>query len=541
MFRLSTPLLGGLALAALFTLVPAEAPAQKDATKRAAGTLPSSSKLTAGQLASHIDRAIADRLTKEKVDPSPRCSDEEFLRRACLDITGKIPSADRAATFLDSKDAGKRAKLIDDLLASKDYGRQFADIWQALLLPRTSDNRRLMQWFGHLTTWLEEQFNEGSGWDKMVRDVLTATGEVNKKGPVIYWLANDTADKMTDNVTRMFLGVQLQCAQCHNHPFTDWKQDEYWHMAAFFMKVAPSGRPQAVARNGGTLTVSENQRGFGRRRQLPESAKRLPPKFLQGDKVAIRPNQPARPVLADWMTTPQNPYFAKAMVNRMWAHFFGRGIVNPVDDMHDANLPSHPALLADLAQQFGANGFDLKYLVRAITLSDTYQRTSKPKGNNADAGPELFARNAIRPLTPGQLYDSLTLLVGDPTGRPGGRRPAPAAARFRPNGREAFVNFFSAEDGADPTEYQAGIPQVLRLMNAPQLNNARTLGPILRDGKSQGEAIEKLYLTVLARRPSSEELDRINAYLSKHKDDRRTGLAGVLWALMNSSEFALNR
>jgi hypothetical protein len=146
---------------------------------------------------------------------------------------------------------------------------------------------------------------------------------------------------------------------------------------------------------------------------------------------------------------------------------------------------------------------------------------------------------AIKPLTPGQLYDSLTMLVGSPGNGPRGRRPA--AARFRPNARAVFVTFFSAEDGADPTEYQGGIPQVLRLMNAPQLNNARLLGPIMRDSKTQGESIEKLYLTVLGRRPRTEEIDWINTFLNKNKDDRRQALAGVLWALMNSSEFALNR
>jgi hypothetical protein len=533
MFALRVQILGGLAV--LLSLCASDALAQT-ATKK--GTLPADRKLSAEQLAAHIDRAVDRKLTQEKVDPSPRCSDEEFLRRAYLDVTGKVPTAEKASAFLDSKEPNRRGRLIDELLASKDYGRHLADVWQALLLPRSSDNRRLMQWYGNLTTWLEEQFNDGAGWDRIARDVITATGAVNKKGPVVYWLVNNTPDKVTDNVTRMFLGVQLACAQCHNHPFTDWKQDEYWHMAAFFMKVGPDGNARRAARNGGTITISEQSR-LGRRR-LPESAKMLPPKFLQGEKPTVKPGEPVRPVLTDWMTSPSNPYFARAMVNRMWALFFGRGIVNPVDDMHDGNLASHPELLADLAQQFAAAGFDLKYLVRAIALSQTYQRTSKPTGNNGDAGPELFARMAVKPLTPGQLYDSLTMLVGAPGNGPRGRRPM-AGARFRPGGREAFINFFSAEDGADPTEYQAGIPQVLRLMNAPQLNNARVLAPLLRDGKEQGAVVETLYLTVLARRPRSEEIDRVNAFLNRYKVDRRQALAGVLWALMNSSEFALNR
>ena len=526
LFDLRLRTFGGLALAALLALVASEAAGQNALPKNPAG------------LAGTIDRAINDKLAREKIDPSPRSSDEEFLRRAYLDVVGKVPTASKAVAFLDSKEPNRRAKLIDELLASKDHGRHFADVWQALLLPRNSDNRRLMQWYPNLTSWLADQFDEGTGWDRIVRDVLTASGAVNKKGPAIYWLANNTPDKVTDNVTRMLMGVQLQCAQCHNHPFTDWKQDEYWHMAAFFMKVGPEGNPRRAARNGGTITIGERPRFGGRRRGLPESAKILPPGFLQGDKPKVLPGELLRPVLADWLTSPKNPFFARAMVNRLWAHFFGRGLVNPVDDMHDANLASHPALLAELSRQFAASGFDLKFLVRAITLSQAYQRTSKPKGNNRDAGPELFARMAIKPLTPGQLYDSLVVLLGAPPGRGPARR---AGGRPGFNPREAFVTFFSAGDGADPTELQDGIPQVLRLMNSPRQNSSRLLGPIMRDSKGPGEIVEKLFLTVLARRPHAEEIDRINAFLARNKEDRRQALAGVLWAVMNSSEFRLNR
>jgi hypothetical protein len=310
-------------------------------------------------------------------------------------------------------------------------------------------------------------------------------------------------------------------------------------MAAFFLKVRPDGNPRAAIRNGGAITIAERNGPRPRRFMLPESAKILPPKFLQGEKPAVRPNQPVRPVLAGWLTSPKNPYFAKAMVNRMWGQLFGRGFVNPIDDMHEGNAPSHPELLRDLAKQFSASGFDLKYLVRAICNSETYQRSSRPHGNNGDAGPELFARMAVRPLTPGQLYDSLTALMGGPAGR--ARPMRPAAARFAPNAREAFVAFFSAEDGADPTEYHTGIPQVLRLMNAPQLNNAATLAPLIGKGLPNAEVVENLYLAVLARRPRAEERARINAFLQKNTDDRRQALAGVLWALVNSSEFAVTR
>ena len=206
--------------------------------------------------------------------------------------------------------------------------------------------------------------------------------------------------------------------------------------------------------------------------------------------------------------------------------------------MHDGNVNSHPDLLADLTKQFVANNFDVKHLLRAICNSQTYQRSSKPTANNADAGPELFARMAIKPLTPSQTFDSLAQLMGGPGDQPKGRKKA--GGKFGGTPRDAFITFFGIEDGADPTEYQAGIPQVLRLMNSAQYNRTSLLASLLRSGKNKAEITEKLYLTVLSRRPTSEETLRITNYMQKQSSEREA-FAGVLWALMNTSEFALNR
>jgi hypothetical protein len=304
--------------------------------------------------------------------------------------------------------------------------------------------------------------------------------------------------------------------------------------------VRTEGNPRAAAKNGAVIKVSEAPRPLGRRRQLPDSAKMLAPRFLKGEKPTVKAGEPLRPVLADWMTSPKNPYFARAMVNRAWGQLFGRGFVNPVDDLHDGNPNSHPELLAAIEREFVASGFDVKYLYRALCTSEAYQRTSKPAGNNLDAAPALFARAAVRPLTGEQLFDSLALLRGPQAGPVANRRAA-AAGRFGRSPRDAFVAFFAAEDGADPTEYHTGIPQVLRLMNSPQFNNPGAVGTLVREGKSQAEVVEKLYLTALSRRPTAEEVDRVRAHLAANRDNPRQGYAGVLWALLNSSEFALNR
>lgn len=530
--------LAGLALA---MLVNSAGAANKKApvTPRPKTALLAGAKLDAQALARHIDKAIDARLRTENVAASPRCDDAEFVRRVYLDLIGRIPPAEKTAAFLDSREPNKRAQLIDELLASSDYGKHQADIWQTLLLPVSSDNRFVP--FDKMTAWLEKSFNDNKPWDQLVRDVLTAEGELDKNGAVVYFLANATPDKLTDNATRVFLGVQLQCAQCHNHPFTDWKQDEYWGMAAFFTKVRTSTNPRQALRQGGSISISES--GKGRPVRLPISAKRVPPKFLQAEAPNLAASAAYRPVLARWMTSPNNPYFSRAMVNRLWGQVFGRGLVQPIDDMHDGNRPSHPQLLADLSAQFAANGFDVKYLLRVLCNSETYQRTSKPVAGNAEAGPELFSRMAVKVLTPEQLFDSLAQVVGTPNQANARRRPANAAAAARLRNitpRTQFVSFFKGEENAEATEYQAGIPQVLRLMNSPQLNNAAMLAPLLKSGKSPGQVIEQLYLATLSRRPTSHELERTLALVRKHADEPRQAFGDVLWVLLNSSEFTLN-
>jgi hypothetical protein len=289
-----------------------------------------------------------------------------------------------------------------------------------------------------------------------------------------------------------------------------------------------------MAKAGGTSSVSES--GKGKQAKLPESAKVVPAKFLQGEEAKFTGDE-HRPVLAKWMTSPENPFFARAMVNRTWHHFFGRGIVNPVDDMHKENAASHPQLLQELSDQFVANGYDLKFLIRAICNSQAYQRTSRPTDDNAEDN-TLFSHMAVKALTPEQLYDSLEVVVGKATA--GQARPRQGAANRVPlTGRQQFINFFQADENADPTEYQSGIPQALRLMNSPQLNrDSALLADAVKADKPE-KVIEHLYLGTVARRPTEAETKRLAAYVEK-KGDARKAYGDILWALLNSSEFALN-
>jgi hypothetical protein len=486
-------------------------------------------------LARRIDQALGQALAAEKVPAAPLADDAEFLRRACLDITGVIPGADRAAAFLESTDPNKRAKLIDELLASPQYARHMADIWQALLVQRDPDNRRIQ--FNALESWLEERFKKNQPWDRLVKDLLTATGTQEENGAVTFYLANATPDKLTDHVSRVFMGVRLQCAQCHNHPFTHWKQTEYWGMAAFFEKVRANGNVNQMVKAGESPGINESSRG--RPLKLPDSAKKVPPKFFLGAEPKVTANEPYRPVLAAWLCSADNPYFAKAMVNRLWGQFFGRGFANPVDDLRDDNPISHPELLRDLAAAFAEDGFDIKNAIRAICNSEAYQRTSKASADAGDADARLFARMAIKPLTPEQLFDSLEQVLGKQEGRVERVR---GAQRYGPNTpRSAFVNFFAVDETADPTEYQAGIPQALRLMNAPQMNRTVTaLRQADQPGNKPAQVVEHLYLATLSRRPTAAESGVLLAYVDKHGSRPRDAYGDILWALLNSSEFTLN-
>jgi hypothetical protein len=523
---------------------PAPEKAGKKARARKVQEAPARPVLAAGALldaqalTQRIDQAIQARLDAEGIKPCPPADDAEFLRRAYLDLVGVIPPPERVVAFLGSPNPNKRAVLIDELLAEPRHGWSLAEIWTEALVPRDSKNRRLSS--GPLQAWLAQAFNTNRPWNETVYDLLTASGTQADNGAVTFFLGNATADKLTDTVSRMFLGVQLQCAQCHDHPFTGWKRQEYWGMAAFFTKVRASARVDQLLKKGKSPAIGEDDNPRAKKAALPESALRVPPKFLLGEQPPLPEGAPYRPILARWLTAADNPFFARAMVNRTWAHFFGRGLVNPVDDMHDGNPPSHPELLASLSEQFKASGFNVRHLIRAICNSQAYQRTSRPAGaKEGDA--ELLSHLPVRVLSPRQLYDSLSAVLESPLKEgsvPGKKGPVNKAPG---NPREQFLSFFNVGDGANPLEYQVGIPQALRLMNAPQINRAAVAihRAALAGNGTPAAVIEQLYLTTLARRPTAAERQRLTRYI-RAQADPFTGYGDILWALLNSTEFAVN-
>jgi hypothetical protein len=306
-------------------------------------------------------------------------------------------------------------------------------------------------------------------------------------------------------------------------------------MAAFYSKVK-ADNPKNANKGGDNTTIGVTEgRGPSRGKDFfPESAKTVSAKFLGGPEPTLNVNDPYRPALAKWMVAPENPFFARAMVNRTWALFFGRGFVNPVDDMLAENEPSHPDLMGALAVHISTTGqYDLKYLIKAICLSEAYQRTSKPLPANKD-DKALFSHVQVKVLSPEQLYDSLGQVTGNL--RVEGKLPK-GAQKGRVGNREAFVNFFLAgADTSSPLDYEAGIPQALRLMNSPIANNPASVRA-LTAGSQPAEALEKLYLATLSRRPTATETKDLTAYIERVGP--ATAYGDILWAVLNSSEFTL--
>lgn len=507
---------------------------ERKLAKTSANPLAAKPLLTSKVLSTRIDAEINKKIKEEKVTPSAKSTDAEFQRRAYLDIIGRIPTSVETSVFLENTIPNKRVKLVDDLLADDEFGKHMADIWQALLLPRLSDNRRVQT--EPLTLWLEKHFNGNTGWDQITKELLTSTGPQDQNGSITYFISNASVDKITDSVSKLFLGVQLQCAQCHNHPFVDWKQNDYWGLAAFFMKVQakpPGGKDTS------SPTVTEGKGLNKNKKTLPEAAKFVPAKFLASSEATLNTAEPYRPVLANWLTSKTNPFFSKAMVNRVWAQYFGKGLVDPVDDMHDGNPATHPELLDTLATQFSASNYDLKFLIRSICNSETYQRTSKPNASNKETDIALLARMPIKNMTPEQLFDSLATILGA-AGKADQKLDKVKAAKNLPKGARAqFVAFFQPEEGTSALSYETGIPQILRLMNSPQMNSAVIIQRLVDKNTDTKTSIEKVYLSVLNRLPTDEEFSRMTNFLSQ-ATDKNKGLGDMLWVLLNTSEFTLN-
>jgi hypothetical protein len=488
----------------------------------------------AAVLASAIDRRIGERLELLQITPAPLADDATFFRRINLALAGRIPEADQVRAFLADGSPDKRAKAIDRLLESPEFISYFTKSWRAWLLDDTNVNGDVVNGTADFEGWLAARLRAGTPFDMIVTELLTfpldnrqmlaKSPDEIPANPLAFYITHEAKpENLAAATARVFLGVRLECAQCHNHPFARWKQDQFWGLAAFFAGVERS--------SGGGLRETLGRREL----PIPNAERAAPATFLDDREPEWQYKKSPRVTLAAWLTAPENPFFAKATVNRLWWFLMGIGIVEPVDDFHDQNLASHPELLSDLAGAFIQSGFDTKFLLSAICRSETFGRSSAV-ADHRRMETRLFAHYPMQSLSPGQLFDSIGVITGKPAGKPS-KDKVPQENPVRRQFLEAFAA--SGQPTATPTT----ILQALTLLNGDLISQAATNGKVATavltvSGQTAEQKVEALYLAALGRLPRPRELERAIRHVNAALTRGRYG--DVLWALLNSLEFRTN-
>jgi hypothetical protein len=538
-----------------------------------------------------INEHIRQGWEDNEVTPSEKADDAEFARRASLDIVGRIPTYSELTAFLELESRDKRGRLVDQLLDHEDYIRNSASVWGNLLVGR-SNNRGGGR--AALDRWLRNAIYTNIPYDQFVKELLTAEGSSDDNGAVVFLSShlNEMAVPATSITARLFLGRQLQCTQCHNHPFNDWQQAQFWGMNAFFRGTRRQGNP-----NRGAVTLTDSPAAtmvdFEKRNGTMQSARR---QFFDGDGAKVaeldvtvdilelrnrsekRALSSPRAELAGYITDPTKPFLAETQVNRVWGQLFGYGFTKPVDDMGPHNHASHPELLEYLAGQFREAGYDNKRLIRWIVASEAYNLTSRFNDANLDDDPAkgempIFSHMYLKQFRAEQLYDSLLIATAaDQANRTSDQAEAQRATWLR-----QFVQTFGTDENDESTSFNGTIPQALLLMNGQMMNNAlgggsgsflrrvvlSTTGRPDEDAKTAPKTvtqarlaakraarsrnnntpakIETLFLVALSRKPTPTELDAFNeVYTKGNYRDPVVGLQDIFWSLLNSNEFVIN-
>ena len=488
----------------------------------------------------YIDTLVNAKLRKLRIAPSGLCDDATFLRRVSLDITGTLPTPEQVRKFLADPAPTKREAVIDELLGKKEFVDLWVMRWAELLQIRSADQQVQMSTKSALQyfDWLENEISQNVPMDVLVKNLITATGPSFETPEAnFYKLERDTL-KLSENVAQAFMGVRVQCAQCHNHPFDRWTMNDYYSFAAFFSQIGrKTGEDprETVIFNSGSGGVKH-----------PVSGKDMAPKFLGGAQPEIAKGADRREVLAEWLTSPENPYFARNLANLTWAQFFGKGIIDPVDDVRVSNPASNPELLDKLAAQLTAYHYDFKRLVRDICTSRTYQLSSIPNATN-EGDMSNFAKASVRRIRAEVLLDALSTVTGTTEkirGLPQGSRAIEIA-----DGRTSnyFLTTFGRATRETPcsceVRMEPNLSQALHLLNGDAVNakviNGGLVKKLLKDGKSPAEITEELYLRALGRLPMPEEMTRLQAFYTAGKSNDVV-LNDLFWSLLNAKEFVFN-
>ncbi len=500
-----------------------------------------------------IDKLVFANLKEIGVPPSPVCDDATFLRRVTLDIAGRLPTEEETLAFFENKAPDKRDAVIDSLLESPDYADYFANKWTALLKNKRESKADITANFA-FHSWVRDGLLANKPYDEMVRQILGATGTIVANPAVAWYKRVKLPNEQTEDVAQLFLGVRMQCAQCHHHPFERWSQKDYIAFTAFFSQVGR--KPTAIA--GEDLIF--HKRG---KAQMENAKTKEPvmPAALGQTPPEIAPDDDPRLRLADWMADESNPFFAKALVNRYWKHFFRRGLVEPEDDIRDTNPATNPELLDALAKHFIESGFDLKEAVRVITQSQTYQLSSMPNEHN-EVDRQNFSHFYPKRMQAEVLLDSIDQLTGASTkfaDLPLGTR-AVALPDNSYNVASPFLKIFGRPEAASVCECERAqspsLGQSLHLMNSSDVKSKLTTSKGTADSlsqpdKTEAEGIRNIYLSAFSREPTGEELSIAEDHLLKPRTDadgkpldpqraKRLGYEDLIWAIMNTKEFLYN-
>ncbi len=525
-----------------------------------------------------INERIASAWAEAELEPSPRATDGEWCRRVHLDLVGRVPTREELRAYLEDRSPAKRDALVSRLLGAEyveEYARHFTDVWTTILVGRDTTNELVNR--PGMRQWLRRVLARNMPYDRFMEELVTATGATTNREGVegfngatnflsgkMEEMGVDNGVQATAKTAQIFLGLQVQCTQCHNHPFNKGKQNQFWELNAFFRQT------QALRRREGgddvryVELVDSDWAGEGGNPQEAELFYELRngvlkvayPVFIDGTEISRSGYLPA--TMADGTPYGVNrrrelatlirssPLFPRAIVNRLWAHFLGSGFTKPVDDLGDHNPPSHPELFGGLADRFQEQGFDLKELMRWIVLSEPYALSSRGTRRNRSDDPSrgekpAFTRFYLRQLTAEQLYESLlTATEADKTAR------AEDAAKTKDAWLSQFVVAFGTDEGDESTTFNGSIPQVLMMFNGDLVTRATSLGGggfldrIVSSDGTDAARINALYLAALARRPTAQEIKSASALVAARRGNVAEALQDVWWAVLNSNEFILN-
>jgi hypothetical protein len=496
----------------------------------------------------YVDILLEKTWAEAGVLPSPPCTDAEFLRRAYLDLLGRVPNVREVLAFLENKDTAKRAKLIEYLLEDPDFAKNFGTLYTIILVGRSERDRQIDR--AALTSWLRQQFAANRPWNEIAYELITAKGSNKDNGAVNFALAHFADEKvnLTSYTTRVFLGQQIQCTQCHDHPENDWKQQDFWGINAFLRgaRARPIERVDAsgaVVRDA-TELYDEPTDEWARFENRKAIVGVVPPTYLDGRRIGTSRDVDRRTELGKLITDPSNDQFARAFVNRMWGHLLGRGIVHPVDDFGDHNPPAIPDLLDKLAADFRASGYDIKALIRWITASKAYHVSSMTIRQN-EQDEKLFSHFPLKPMTSEQLFDSLITATSAHT------TAGAVSDRVRAEWARQFTVAFANDEAGETSTFQGTIPQALMMMNGELMAKATGgqqgsfLAYVVDQSKLQRKttpvryAIDMLYLAALSRYPTAAELKRASAFLNASPDTLQV-VQDLFWSMLNSNEFIMN-